>query len=166
VANVAGVQTVFTVGTTTGAVTNGTSTFPVGYTIPANTFATNGDSLDFFYTFNFTINSGTPTILYEFGPSSGSSPIALITLGSSSTAGSGFLRVTMIRTSTTQITMRFELLIGGTSMNYTNSDIITYTGGFSSASASPMGLKFSNTSGGASSAQITTYGSRVVSHIQ
>ena len=160
------VKTVFTSGTSTATLTNGTSTHNAAYTIPANTFATNVDSLEFYYTFDYTINSGSPTILYEFGPNIGSSPIALVNLGSSATAGSGFLRVFMVRTNTTQISMRFELLIANTSMNYTSSNLVTYTGGFASASASPLGLKFSNTSGGASSAQITMYGSRVTSYIQ
>lgn len=166
VASPAVAKIVSTSGTATGSLANGTSTHNASYTIPANTFASNVDSLEFYYTFEYSINSGTPTILYEFGPNSGSSPIALVNLGSSSTAGSGFLRVFMVRTNTTQISMRFELLIANTSMNYTSSNLVTYTGGFASASASPLGLKFSNTSGGASSAQITMYGSRVTSYIQ
>ena len=161
------VKTAATIGTTTAAVTDGTSTFPVGYTIPANTFATNGDSLEFYYTFSIAINSGAPNISYEFGPSSGSSPFALFLIVNSTKTGSGFLRVTMIRTSTTQVTMRYELIHSdGSVVVYMNQDAVTYTGGFASASASPVGLKFSNISGGASSAQITTYGSRVVSYIQ
>lgn len=157
---------VSTSGTATGSLSNGTSTHNASYTIPAGMFNANVDSLEFFYTFDFTVNSGTPDILYEFGPNSGSSPIALVNLGSSTTAGSGFLRVFMVRTNTTQISMRFELLISNTSMLYTNSNLVTYTGGFAAASASPLGLKFSNTSAGASSAQITMYGSRVTSYIQ
>ena len=159
-------KVVSTSGTATGSITNGTSTHNASYTIPAGMFNANVDSLEFFYTFSVAVNSGTPDILYEFGPNSGSSPIALINLGSSTTVGSGFLRVFMVRTNTTQISMRFEMLISDTSMSYVCSNLVTYTGGFASASASPLGLKFSNTSAGASSAQITMYGSRVTSYIQ
>mgnify|MGYP003585530114 CR=1 FL=1 len=166
IANPAVAKIVSTSGTATGSLSNGTSTHNASYTIPAGMFASNVDSLEFFYTFEFAVNSGTPDILYEFGPNSGSSPIALVNLGSSTTAGSGFLRVFMVRTNTTQISMRFEMLISNTSMSYVCSNLVTYTGGFAAASASPLGLKFSNTSAGASSAQITMYGSRVTSYIQ
>ena len=166
VASPAVAKIVSTSGTATGSLANSTSTHNASYTIPAGMFNANVDSLEFFYTFEFAVNSGTPSILYEFGPNSGSSPIALVNLGSSTTAGSGFLRVFMVRTNTTQISMRFEMLISNTNMSYVCSNLVTYTGGFASASASPLGLKFSNTSAGASSAQITMYGSRVTSYIQ
>lgn len=149
------------------ALIEGTSTFPAGYTIPANTFATDGDSIEFYYPLRVAINSGSPNISYQFGPSSGSSPFALFLLVNSTKMGDGFVRAVMVRSSATQVSMRFEIVLGdGSVVTHDSFNLTTYTGGFASASAVPVGLYISNISGAASSAQFATYGSRAVVYKQ
>jgi hypothetical protein len=111
---------------------------PMPHTIPAGTFAVVGSTVVLYYMFSI---AGTVNVRFSFGPASGTAPWTDQVITTTTTAGTGWLRATIARSSAIAVAIVFEGVVStSVGFNVLSSQALTYSGGFASSPTVGMGF--------------------------